>query len=248
MPAVPSLPPRTASVSELLDAASRIWRATLPKCLPLAMIAILSAYLPALYLSFAGLPIPKPPQLPQDPLYWVCYVLALITYLFVGSIAIVRQRDRARTGRCDFDSAWRTAARRLPALLLTILLCQLAVGVGLMLLVLPGIYVFVCSFVVWCIVLFEPVNPWTAMVSCIRRVHPQWWKHCATIVIALVITVVSVFTVLILVSLLLGALLSTGSAAGNAIAVAIGIAAMGAALLFITSVAIVLYSVASSSD
>ena len=43
MPAPLPLPSRTASVSELLDAGSRIWRATLPKCLPLAMIAVVAA-------------------------------------------------------------------------------------------------------------------------------------------------------------------------------------------------------------
>jgi hypothetical protein len=94
MSAAPTLPPRSAGVSELLDAASRIWRATLPKCLPLSMIAILSAYLPALYLNVSGQPIPKWPELPVDPLYWVCYAVAMLAYL------CRRQCDRRGLRHC----------------------------------------------------------------------------------------------------------------------------------------------------
>ena len=52
---------------------------------------------------------------------------------------------------------------------------------------------------------------------------------------------------LILTALLLGVLVPAGSAAGSAIAVAFGIAFFAAALLFVTALAIVLYSAASSS-
>ena len=248
MSAAPSLPPRTASVSELLDAASHIWRATLPKCLPLAMIAVLSAYLPALYLTAAGQPLPRPPALPKDPWYWALYAVAMLAYLFLGSLAILRQREQALRGHGGLAEALRTAAQRLPVLTAAIVLCQLAVGFGLMLLVLPGIYIAVCSFVVWYVALLEPVGPWEALVRSVRRVHPLWWKYFATIVIAFLIVAVSVFTALILAALLLGLVTAAGSALGNAVAVALGIAFFGAGMLFVTALGIVLYSAASSSD
>ncbi|MCC7461823.1 MAG: hypothetical protein IT480_05090 [Gammaproteobacteria bacterium] len=247
MSAARSLPPRTAGVSELLDAASRIWRATLPKCLPLAMLAILSAYLPALYLNVTGQPLPKWPELPRDPLYWVCYAVAMLAYLLLGSVAILRQRERALADKCHAGLAWRTALRRLPALFATIVLCQLLVGFGLLLLLVPGVYIAVCLFVIWCVVLFEPLGPGAAVVRSIRLVHPLWWKHCAAIVLALLILAVSVFTALILTALLQAVLVPVGSALGNALAVASGIAYFAAALLFVTALAIVLYSAASSS-
>ncbi|MFO1401530.1 MAG: hypothetical protein U1F06_07390 [Steroidobacteraceae bacterium] len=248
MSAAPSLPPRTAGVSELLEAASRIWRATLPKCLPLAMIAILCAYLPTLYLSIAGLPIPRPPQLPSDPGYWAVYVVAMVAYLFLGSVAILRQRGLVLGGHGEPGSVLGTAARRLAVLVAAIVLCQVAVGVGLMLLVVPGVYVAVCSFVIWCVVLFEPVGPWAALVRSVRLVQPLWWKYCAAIVIAFLILAVTVLTTLVLAALVLGALVPAGSAAGNAVAVALGIACFGAGMLFVTALGIVLYSAASSSD
>lgn len=248
MSAAPSLPPRTAGVSELLEAASRIWRATLPKCLPLAMIAILCAYLPTLYLSAAGLPLPRPPQLPSDPTYWAVYVVAMVAYLFLGSVAIQQQREQALGGQRELAGALRAAARRLPAVVAAIVLCQIAVGLGLLLLLVPGVYLAVCSFVIWCVVLFEPLGPWAALVRSVRLVQPLWWKYCATIVIAILILAVTVFTALILAALFLGALLPAGGAAANALAVAFGIACFGAGMLFLTALALVLYSAASSSD
>jgi hypothetical protein len=113
MPAPLPLPSRTASVSELLDAGSRIWRATLPKCLPLAMIAVVALNVPRFYAGVSGHPITNPLVLPKDPAYWAYYAAAMIVYLFVGSIAILRQRLQTRQ---SFRAALAAAPARLPAL------------------------------------------------------------------------------------------------------------------------------------
>ena len=247
MPAPLSLPPRTASVSELLDAASRIWRATLPKCLPLAMIAIVVINVPRFYASASGRPITNPLVMPQDPVYWLYYAVAMIAYLFVGSIAILRQRDLLRSGNSDFGVALRMAVARLPALLGAIVLSYVAVVVGTMLLVLPGIYIGVCVYVIWYVVLFDTPNPWRALLRSVQLVHPLWWKYCASILIALAVMLISVIMTSMIAGLLVGLALPEGSAAGNAIVEALGIGLMGAGLLFITAVGIVLHSAASSS-
>lgn len=248
MPA-PLLPPsRAASVSELLDAGSRVWRATLPKCLPLAMIAVVVANAPLFYAAVSGQPITNPRELPTDPLFWVWYAAAVIGYLFVGSIAIVRQRALAQTGQSDFHAALRLAVARLPALVAAMLLSYFAVVLGTMLLILPGIYLGVCLFVIWYVVLFDTENPWRALLRSVQLVHPLWWKYCAGILIALAVTFFSVFMGLMLAGLLLGLLLPAGGAAANAIVAALGVGFMGTGMLFITAVGIVLHSAASSSD
>jgi hypothetical protein len=248
MPAPLPLPSRSASVSALLDAGSRIWRATLPKCLPLAMIALVVVNAPLFYAAASGQPITNPRVPPKDPVFWIYYAAAVIAYLFVGSIAIIRQRALALTGQSDFRAALMLAAARLPALVAAMVLSYLAVVLGTMLLVLPGIYIGMCLFVIWYVVLFDTPNPWRALVRSVQLVHPLWWKYCASILIALVVMFFSVFMILVIAGVVVGSFLSDGSAAGNAIVAALGVGIMGAGLLFVTAVGIVLHSAASSSD
>jgi hypothetical protein len=243
----PSLPPRTASVSELLDAASRIWRATLPKCLPLAMIAIVAADAPMFYYAATGQPVPNPRELPKDPVAWLWYAAAVVGYLYLGSVAILRQRDLVRSGQSALDAALRLALVRLPTLLAAMVLSYLAVVAGTILLVLPGIYIGVCVFVVWYVVLFDAPNPWRAVLRSVQLVQPLWWKYCASILIGLAVMLISVIGASIVAALLVGVLLPSGSAIGHAVAAALGIGFMGAGLLFITALGIVLHSAASSS-
>ena len=57
---------------------------------------------------------------------------------------MLRQRALAQTGQSDFHAALRLAVARLPALVAAMLLSCIAVVLGTMLLMLPGMYLGVC--------------------------------------------------------------------------------------------------------
>jgi hypothetical protein len=212
------------------------------------MMAVVAINVPRFYASASGHPITNPLELPKDPVYWAYYALALVAYLFIGSLAILRQHALLRSGRVEMRAVLTTAVARLPALLAAMVLSYLAVVLGTMLLVLPGIYIGVCVFLVWYVVLFDTPNPWRALLRSVQLVHPLWWKYCACILIALAVMLISVIMASMVAGLFVEALLQAGSAMGRAIIEALGIGMMGAGLLFITAVGIVLHSAASSSD
>lgn len=248
MPESLSLPPRSASVSVLLDAASRIWRATLLKCLPLAMFAIVAINVPRFYATASGQPITHPLVLPKDPVYWMTYAVAMIVYLFIVSTAILRQRALLQTGKSELNDALSLAAKRLPALIAAMLLGYFAMVLGVMALVVPAIYISVGVFLIWYVMLFDTQNPWDALLRSVRLVHPVWWKYFASIVIALLVVLISVIMAALIINVVIQLVLPAGSAAARAILEAAGIGFLGAGLLFVTSLGIVLHSAASSSD
>jgi hypothetical protein len=47
--------------------------------------------------------------------------------------------------------------------------------VGFSLLILPGLFLFVCYLVMLPVVLFEQHNPYVALVRCVLLVRPYWW-------------------------------------------------------------------------
>jgi hypothetical protein len=94
------LPPPTASVSELLDAATAVFRMTLAKALPAALFAMLMAGLSGMYWMTTGKPFDffHPPL---DPRFWAlagvglaCYqLLAAIVMLSPSMIAVHDRRE-----------------------------------------------------------------------------------------------------------------------------------------------------------
>ena len=68
MSSLPSSPSRSADVSTLLDAANQLFRQALPKCLALAMAAVLVAESATLYWLGTGHKLHGRP--PTDPSAW----------------------------------------------------------------------------------------------------------------------------------------------------------------------------------
>jgi hypothetical protein len=239
------LPPRSASVSDLLDAASRLFKATLPKVLSLVLIGVLCGEAANIvWLAKLGQDQTLT-TLPHDPLYMVLRVIGGIVYLGLVAAAMLRQRRLARGGGTPTESELRQALRRLPVLLLTFVLGIFSVAAGLTMLVLPGIFLMVCYTVLWPLVLFEGMGPYRALVQSVELVRPFWWRACAAFVIAVLVIFIWIFG--------LGAVLGilrtvfVDGPAFRAVAAASLLAAEAFMISFLCALSIVLYSAASNS-
>jgi len=235
------LPPRSASVSDLLEAASRLFKATLPKVLPLMLIGVLCGEAANIFWLAQGHTLAA---LPHDPTYVALRIVGGIIYVALVAAAMLRQRRLARGGAAS-ESELRQALRRLPVLLLALVLAAFSVAAGFMMLVLPGIFLIVCYSVLWPLVLFEGMGPYQALVQSVERVRPFWWKACAAFVIAVLVIFVWIFG--------LGAALGilrtvfTDSPAFRAMA-AVGLLTAEAFMVsFFSALWVVLYSAASNS-
>ena len=88
------------------------------------------------------------------------------------------------------------AVHRLPVMLLGWILAQLSLFVGFtLLLLLPGVFLLVCYLVLLPVLLFEKLNPYTALVRSVQLVRPHWWKALATLVIAVLVLLICTLAV-----------------------------------------------------
>src|ERR1700675_3791319 len=83
-------PPRAASVNDLLRTAVRLFRATLPKCLPFAMVAVLLAELPAICWIATGHQLSL--KVPVDTTYQTLSLLGLAVEIWLIASMMLRQR------------------------------------------------------------------------------------------------------------------------------------------------------------
>jgi hypothetical protein len=240
-----SKPPRPdASVSQLLDAATQLFRATLLKCLPFAMLGVLCLEIPNFYWVASGHSLEH--GMPSDPRYYLLGFAASAVTLFIVSAMMLRQRAFASGAAVDSAAELAAAGRRLPRILLGWILAQLSLFVGFTLLILPGIFLLVCYLVLLPVLLFENLNPYAALVRCVHLVLPYWWKVLACIVIAALVVLICTLAAAAALGIL-AALLVGEMAATQAIVAAVTVGIWAIACVFGSALALTLHSAASSS-
>ena len=232
-----------ASVSRLLEVATQLFRLTVLKCLSLAMLAVLCEEIPSLYWMASGHRLDR--GLPSGPTYWLLELGAAAVTLYIASAMMLQQRALIAGASLSSWLALREAARRLPLLLVTWMLAQLSLLVGLSLLVLPGLFLFVCYLLMLPVVLFEHPNPYMVLVRCVLLVRPNWWRTFAALVIAALVVLVFVLAFVAILGIV-GAVL-TGPLF-QAIATACSIAFFAATLVFMSALVLTLHSAAASSS
>jgi hypothetical protein len=241
----PAAPTPSASVPQILETASQLFRLTLPKCLALSMVAVLVVEIPNLYWLSKGHGLDFHGWLwPSDPTYLGLSVLCAAVTLYLFSAVMLQQRSLAEGVLCGSGAALRAALRRLPLLLASWVLAQLSLAVGLSLLLLPGLFLFVCYLLMLPVVLFEHPNPYMVLVRCVVLVRPHWWKTLAATVIAALVVLVCVLAFAAILSIV--AVMASGTAF-QAIAAACFVAFFAAAGVFLSALLLTLHSAASYS-
>jgi hypothetical protein len=242
------LPSGSASVSDLMDAATRIFRSTLAKCLPVSMFATLLMLLPNMYLLTTGHQL-NPLHPPQDPKFWTLYLVGVLGYLLLAAVLMLRQRAMLLGQAPQLQTEFATAFARWPLVILSSVLAGIVAMAGLFLLILPGIYLLVCFLLLLPVALFETHTPWQLLMRCIRLMQPLWRKAFAAAVIATLIVLVCVVAASAAFQVLQFGLSAAGAkpAAISAFAQACGLGIQAVALVYFSALWLVFYSAASSS-
>jgi hypothetical protein len=244
----PQLPSRSASVSEFMEAATRVFRQTLAKSLPIAMFAILLAALPNMYWLTTG----KPMDLLHPPLdrgFWVLTAVGFAGYQWLAAVLMLRQRALLGRGAADLPQEASAALARWPMLLVTAILAGAAIFIGALALLLPGVFALVCFLLLRPVVLFESLDPARTLLRCIRLVRPMWTKVLAAALIAALVFVVCAIAAAAALGIVQALAVAAGAkpAAMSAFAAACGLGVQAVALVYFNALWLVLYSAASSS-
>ena len=121
-------PTRPRTLAELLDSSLKIFRATLPKCMPYGSLAILLLQLPTLYeLSRGRMPplIPSAAQM-NDPVWITLYTVGYLLFCILWMATLLRQATVA-AGRAAGPADLLEALKQTPAIVAIILLGNLLI-------------------------------------------------------------------------------------------------------------------------
>jgi hypothetical protein len=198
MPSVLYPPQRPQAIGEVLDCAFAIFKVTLVKCLPFGLLAMVTSQLKSIYDVAAGRALGS-----QDAGSWVFFGLGVIASIVLWSAVILRQKAIVELRKTTAAAELLAAARALPSMLAALLLGLLGCAAGLILLVLPGLYLMLAFPLVWQVILFEHCKPAEAFGVSRRLLRGSAWRVLTIFCVGLSMLLVFDIIVYMLVAVIL---------------------------------------------
>jgi hypothetical protein len=195
-------PSRPQSIGEVLDSAFRIFRATLLRCLPYGVLAMVAGQIPNIYDIASGRPLHRFGA--GDPLWWVLYAVgALLGIAFINAILL---RQCAMASQAQSRPSLLDGLRKAPAAAGVFIILGLAVGAcylpviviptavrmwGLLALSVPAVYIGVAFSCSWVALLIGRRGVFASLRYSQHIVLGSWWRTVTIYSVAL--TMLGVF-------------------------------------------------------
>jgi hypothetical protein len=239
-------PSGPSNVSDMLDAAYRRFKSGALKCLPMMLPAVLAVQAADIYWLLSGHSSAKILE-QRDNAYYLLTLVGLLIFVWLMGAVVLRlhalQAGQLRPAALDL----REAASRWPGLFVTSMVASLLVMLGVLMLLLPGIWLSVCLTPLYPVVLLERLAPVAAIRRSIALVRPVWIKVLAALVIGVLIMLICLFTVGVALALLMAPLGAANAPVVNAVSTTASLLVAALAQLFFMSLALEIYSSASAS-
>lgn len=171
MPSVLYPPQHPQAIGEVLDSAFAIFKVTLLKCLPFGLLAMVTSQLKSIYDLATGRALGS-----HDPGSWLFFGLGVLASMVLWSAVILRQKAVLELRDTTAAAEVLKAARALPSMILSFVVGLLLCGVGLVLLVIPGLYVMLAFPFVWQVILFEHRGLLDAFTDSRRLMRGNAWR------------------------------------------------------------------------
>lgn len=167
-------------VGEVVALAYDRFVATLVRTLPFSLAAVLLGQWPSVYLLQGGESL----QLlaPKSPGWWVAMLLSSVGTLWCW-LVIARRQWRLDSLSADVFAATRVMPRALAVLLMSAVL----VGVGALLLVIPGVYLLIALWPAFAVLLAEDLSARASIDRALVLVRGAWSQSLSVLVVILVL-------------------------------------------------------------
>lgn len=179
---------RPVSAGEVLDTAFRLFKASLVRCLPLSLAAVVMGQLPTVYTLASG----RRPSvsLETDPMDLLLVIVAGLANVLLWGAILLRQHAIAYGRASTLSADLRRVLSLLVPSLAMALLSVLAIAVGLVLLVVPGLYLAVALLFAYPAMLLDGQSVVGSIRASLNLVRGNWWRTSLVLTVALFAVIV----------------------------------------------------------
>jgi hypothetical protein len=188
-------PSAPRSIGGVLDDAIGLYRHSFSSIWPLTLTASVVMAVPGIFLgmqlarSVTGGPMAIFAMM-KAPSYWLTYALILLAYLVVQGALITALAGFAARGQAAWGEALSAGVNLLPRMLAVSILFGLMISIGLMFLVIPGVYLWGIYQLAFVALIVERSGIPQAFGDSRRLIKGYWWRSATIITVAIIIVIV----------------------------------------------------------
>jgi hypothetical protein len=193
-------------IGQVLDSVFQLTRASFFALLPFAALVGLVSSIPLVYMIWTGA-LNDPARLATmmfTPGYWIA-TLVMLPLMFVAyGGAIVRAEAVAQGEPLGFGESVRKVLPQLFTIILAAICFAIAVGVGLVLLVIPGVILMVSLYLFLPAILLDGKGAFDSLTHSHSLVWGNWWRTMAIVTIAVIVMYVLFLLVGVVIGIFFG--------------------------------------------
>jgi hypothetical protein len=200
-------PSQPQTIGGVLDTTFQLYKASVVKMIPLSLLMVIAGSPQSIYMFMRGA---SAGGNPADPLamlammqgggYWLAACVGIIGSMWMLSAAYLKIHALGTGGDLGIGTAVAQALTRLPAVILMVILFGIALTIGLILLLIPGLILMVSLGLCFAAALFDGKGPIDALTESHRLVWGNWWRTFAILSVGVVI----IFVIYMIAALIIG--------------------------------------------
>ncbi|HEY4366275.1 MAG TPA: hypothetical protein VGN07_03515 [Steroidobacteraceae bacterium] len=190
-------PNQPQTIGGVLDISFQLYKAAIGSVWPLSLLMILASSPQSIYaLVHGGFTVnPSDPTaalaMYRLPGYWLTTLLGLALTLWVGGALVKKTNAIGADEELGVGAALQATLGNLGSLVAMTILFMLAVGIGLVLLAVPGLILMVSLILGTILIVVEGRGPIAALGGSHRLVWGDWWRTSAVLTVGFLIVLVA---------------------------------------------------------
>src|SRR5687768_2050712 len=186
-------PSQPQSIGGVLDTTFQLYKSSVLKLIPLSLLLVIASCLQYIYI-FARGANPADPAMMLNLMtswgYWLSLLAGVIGSTWITAATYLKVAAIGTDGDLGIGAALQAALLRLPALVVMMILFILAVMIGTLLLIIPGIILMVSLLLCYPTALFDNKGPVSALSESHRLVWGNWWRTFVMLSVGVIILIV----------------------------------------------------------
>jgi len=178
-------PQRPQSIAEVLDSGFRLFNASLFRCLPYSVLAMIAGQLASIYEIAAGRPLYLFGG--GDPIWWALYAVGAVLTLGLWNAMMLRQIGIASGKPMTTAEEVRLALKRLPIVVALLVFWLAASALGLVLLVVPGLYLLGALIFAWPATVLKQIPLREAVRYSLQLARHNWWRTMLAFTVGIIV-------------------------------------------------------------
>jgi hypothetical protein len=216
-------PSQPQSIGGVLDTTFQLYKASLVKLIPLSLLLVIASCVQYIYVfTRGGSPDPADPLAMLNLMttwgYWLSLLAGVIGSTWITAALYLKVAAIGTDSDLGIGAALQASLPRLPALVLMLILFILAVMLGSLLLIIPGIILMVSLLLCYPTALFDNKGPVSALTESHRLVWGNWWRTLVMLTVGLIILIVIYLVVATIVGLIAPLLMIGGGVGAEDVA------------------------------